>query len=161
MNRIDIKIGQKVTYIPIVGDPEIGIVKAFAVNPESVFVVYKCNNDWKDYKNYTGANTHIKDLYPNWITETLTLEQFKNLPDGEIFSTGLLPNSPEGIFMTNSGGELRWVAVKGYGNDWTVYTHWSYNSIEWIKSHGDKIHTEEYIRRCVYCTDEVFALWRK
>lgn len=90
----------------------------------------------------------------------MTLEEFNNIPRGEVFATGVLPNSPEGIFMTNDGGNLRWVAKKGWGNDWAVYCHWEHNSPEWIRDHGDKTHTEEYIRRCVPCTDEVFKLYR-
>lgn len=49
--------------------------------------------------------------------ENLTLKEFDSLPLGEVFATGVLPNSPEGIFMTNNGGELRWVAKKGWGHD--------------------------------------------
>jgi hypothetical protein len=90
----------------------------------------------------------------------IDLELFKLIPNGEIFATGFLPNSPEGIYMTSNGGLLRWVAIKGYGNDWTIYCHWDYQSIAYIKASGDKVHNEEYIKRCVSCTDEVFKLYR-
>ena len=43
----------------------------------------------------------------------LTEEKFKELPRGEIFATGILPNSNEGLFMTRDGGDLKWVAIKG------------------------------------------------
>jgi hypothetical protein len=90
----------------------------------------------------------------------LTKELFEQLPKGEVFATGFLPNSPEGIFMNRDGGILRWVAKNGWGNDWAVYCHWSDRSIDWIRDRGDKVLTEEYIRRCVPCTNEVFKLYR-
>jgi len=92
--------------------------------------------------------------------EKLTKERFDEIPAGEIFDTGILSNSPEGIFMTDDGGELKWVAKKGYGNDWAIYCHWSDHTIEWIRDHGDKVHTEEYIKKCVPCDDDVFKLYR-
>ena len=90
----------------------------------------------------------------------LTKENFDKTSKGEVFAFGVLPNSPEGLFMTNDGGELRWIAKKGYGNDWAIYCHWSYKSIDWIEKHGDKVCIEKYIKRCVPCTDEVFSLYR-
>lgn len=92
--------------------------------------------------------------------EELTEEKFKKLPHSGIFATGVLPNSPDGLFMTNSGGELRWIAKKGGGYDWAIYCHWdSWTEIE-IASNGDKVHNEHHIKRCVPCTDEVFKLYR-
>ena len=92
----------------------------------------------------------------------MTNEKFMNLPAGEIFATGVLPNSPEGIFITDShyGDSLGWVAVKGHADDWCVYSHWPEHSFEWIRKHGDKIHTEKYIKRCVPCDDKVFSKYR-
>ena len=90
----------------------------------------------------------------------LTKEIFDKLRDGEIFATGILPNSPEGLFMTSVGGELKWVAVKGYGNDWIIYCNWVYKSDEWIKRHGDKITSESNIKKCIQCDDEIFNLYR-
>jgi len=92
----------------------------------------------------------------------LTEEQFKVLPRGEIFATGVLPNSPEGLFMTRGGGELRWVAMKGNGyDDWAIYCHWATWTESEIASNGDKVTDDEHIQRCVPCTDEVFKLYRK
>ena len=87
-------------------------------------------------------------------------KEFDKLAPGEVFATGVQPNSPEGIFMTRDGGNLRWVAVKGYGNDWTIYCHWESNSVEYIKQSGDKLHNEQYIKLCVPCEEEVFKLYR-
>ena len=90
----------------------------------------------------------------------LTKTEFDKLSPGEIFAAGILPNSPEGIFMTRDGGDLRWVAVKGYGNDWTIYCHWDYNSVEYIKQSGDKLHNENHIKLCVPCEEDVYKLYR-
>ena len=94
------------------------------------------------------------------MSEILTKEKFDQILAGDVFATGVLPNSPEGIFMTNNGGELRWVAVKGYANDWAIYCNWAHQSIDWIRSYGDKVHSDSNIKRCVPCEDEVLKLYR-
>ena len=90
----------------------------------------------------------------------LILKEFNNLKDGEVFATGIQPNSLDGIYMTSEGGTLRWVALKGYGHDWTIYCHWGYSTVEWISRHGDKVNNELHIKRCVPCEDKVFKLYR-
>jgi len=90
----------------------------------------------------------------------LTEKEFNDLKSGETFATGVLPNSPEGLFMTRNGGELRWVGIKGYANDWSIYCHWVDNSVEWIKRHGDKVINEHHIKKCVPCDELVFKKYR-
>ena len=87
-------------------------------------------------------------------------EKFNEVQAGEIFATGVLPNSPEGIFMTRDGGNLKWVAKKGYANDWAVYCHWDYQSEEWIEKHGDKLHNKAHIQLCVPCDKEMMNKYR-
>lgn len=60
------KIGDKVTYTPEYGEYEKGIIKSFSDSGFIAFVVYKCDNDWKNYQNYTGASTNIEDLILGW-----------------------------------------------------------------------------------------------
>lgn len=93
----------------------------------------------------------------------LGLDDFKQYNCGAVISSGVLPNSPEGIYMTNNrlGDDLLWVAIKGYGNDWAIYCYWSENGIEFVKTNGDKIHSEEHIQKCVPCTEEVYNLYRR
>ena len=55
--------GDKVTYIPT---GEIGIVKFPSTEEGKVFVVYKCREDWENYKNYTGVSTPITSLKLGW-----------------------------------------------------------------------------------------------
>lgn len=57
-------IGDFVEYIPPYSKKvEKGRVKGFH-SPDSthVFVVYHCNNDWDNYKDYTAASTPVRDL---------------------------------------------------------------------------------------------------
>jgi len=79
-----------------------------------------------------------------------------------MFAIGVLPNTPEGIYMTDSryGYMMTWVAKKGHADDWAVYCYWYTQDVEWVKQHGDKIHTEKYIRRCVPCDDLMFSKYR-
>jgi len=89
-----------------------------------------------------------------------TLEELHLLPPNEIFATGTILDNENGLFMTGSNKELRWVAVTGAIGDWAVYCHFVENSVEWIKNQGDKVYNERNIRRCVPCTDEAFAYYR-
>jgi len=94
------------------------------------------------------------------IYSMLTKKEFDEIQRGEVFRTGVLPNDPSGIFMTRDGGMLRWVAKKGWANDWVIYCHWDYHDEEWIEQHGDKVTAEYHIKKCVPCDDEVFKLYR-
>lgn len=64
------KVGQKVHYVGGIGEPENGIVKApHPDNPRCIFVVYKCGNNWKDFRNYTSALTALEDLREGWVDQ--------------------------------------------------------------------------------------------
>lgn len=60
--------GDKVRYSPesFDGGSENGIVKSVAENG-TVFVVYKCADNWDDYENYTGQGTDPDDLRHGWV----------------------------------------------------------------------------------------------
>lgn len=58
--------GNRVTYITLHGEYEIGIIKSVCDDPDFVFVVYKCNEDWDNYSDYTGVRTHISSLVKEW-----------------------------------------------------------------------------------------------
>jgi hypothetical protein len=66
MTEADIK--SWVTYVPFKGCDksqwEPGIVKSFNNDRKVAWVVYKCNNDWDHYENYTAACTNFSDLSP-------------------------------------------------------------------------------------------------
>jgi hypothetical protein len=64
------KVGDKVTYIRN-GKQEKGIVKSTPETDDmslegTVRVVYYCNNDWDNYRDYVAATTNIIDLKIGW-----------------------------------------------------------------------------------------------
>lgn len=60
-----IEPGMKVHYTSPYCTKDNGVVKS--VSEKYAFVVYHCNNDWDNYKDYTGACTNIEDLTIGWI----------------------------------------------------------------------------------------------
>ena len=65
----------------------------------------------------------------------LTVEVLDFLEPIQIFATGQTVDSPEGVNMSNSGKQLRWVAVRGTINDWTIYIHFAQYSIDFVKQY--------------------------
>ena len=63
-------IGDLVTYCPLHGPWENGIVKSNR-NDSVVAVVYRCDGNWEQYDNYTGEWTYIKDLRKGWIVQEI------------------------------------------------------------------------------------------
>lgn len=88
------------------------------------------------------------------------LEEYEKLPMG-VISTGLISNSPTGYFANTEGSSiLRFVVIKRI-EGWVVYFGEISRDIEWIKNHGDKSSTEEYIRNAFPCSDELFKLYAR
>jgi hypothetical protein len=99
---------------------------------------------------------------PKMEKEIITLREFNKIPDGEIFAKGILPNSPEGIYMTDNspGVNLKWLAIKGYANDFAIYCHWFYFTDEYVADHGQKMTSKENILKCLPCDEELIKLYR-
>lgn len=99
----------------------------------------------------------------------LSLEDFNRIPDGEVFAKGELPDDHNGINMVGTGRMLRWLAKKGYGNDWAIYCYWAkltitpYPPTDWsyIAKNGDKVKDIDNIKRCITVSDVVIQLYRK
>jgi len=53
-------IGKFVVYELIKNKLNIGRIKSW--NDEFIFVVYHCDGDWANYKDYTGCSTNPDDL---------------------------------------------------------------------------------------------------
>ena len=66
MKTQDIKTGIKVYYTSPTGTTENGIIKSFNDSKTTAWVVYKCNNEWDRYSEYTGQATIIEDLTLGW-----------------------------------------------------------------------------------------------
>lgn len=90
----------------------------------------------------------------------LTLQQLKDMPPNTVFARGEVEDSPDGVNMSNSGGILRWVAVRGGIWDWAIYCHYADRSWEFVKSQGDKIYGKTNIKKLVPCDDEAFKKYR-
>lgn len=54
-------VGEWVEYRGAGGEKERGRIKSW--NEEFVFVVYKCNNEWDRFQNFTGQATRHADLH--------------------------------------------------------------------------------------------------
>lgn len=94
-----------------------------------------------------------------------------------IFAKGEFLDSPEGCNIAGTGMITRWVAVRGGIYDWCIYCQNPHyiNSVDpgviavgyagvWdfekIAEEGDKIHSEENIRKLVLCSDKAFNMYR-
>jgi len=94
-----------------------------------------------------------------------------------IFAKGEFIDGPEECNMANTGKTVCWVAVRGDIYDWTIYSqnpHYidsddldvialGYGGVwDWekIRKVGDKIHSEQSIRKLVDCDDEALKMYR-
>lgn len=68
-----------------------------------------------------------------------TIENFEAAKPDEVIAIGLAFDNQYGLHMQGTGKKLRWVAVKGYGDDWTMYCGWDYQSEQSILAEGDKV----------------------
>lgn len=99
----------------------------------------------------------------------MNLKEFEQLPPNAIIARGETTNSPDGIYMvdSNKGRELKWIAKKGTGDDWAIYTYWKFHDgikIEttdiFILQHGEKVRDRKNISRLVPCEKEVLHRYR-
>ncbi len=92
--------------------------------------------------------------------DTLTLQQLKDMKPDTIFMSGETTDGPEGINMDNTGQSLKWVAVRGGIHDWAIYCDMAYKSEGEIRDMGNKVTSEENIKKLVPCDDEAFEMYR-
>ena len=93
------------------------------------------------------------------MNKILTIKKLKEMKPG-IFAQGITIDNPDGCNMSNSGKQLRWVAVRGDIHDWAIYCHYSDKDWEWIKRSGDKVCSKENIRKLVPCSKLAFEMYR-
>lgn len=71
MKTHNFEVGDKVTYVPDYGRSNKGIVKEIPEHTDdSVRVVYNCNDDWKNYKDYTSSLTNVRNLVKGWVSSS-------------------------------------------------------------------------------------------
>jgi hypothetical protein len=90
----------------------------------------------------------------------LTLEEFQKIPSGTDFDYGLAVDNYDSLNMAGSGRQLKWIAVKGWADDWCIYAHFAENDYGFVKEYGDKVMGEEHIMKLIPCDDFVFARYR-
>jgi hypothetical protein len=90
----------------------------------------------------------------------MTLQEFQEIPPGEVFRT-VITKYHTFERVDGEWPELMFICKKGYGYDgWAIYCHFPEKGVEWIKEHGDKVHSQSIIRSIFPCSDEVYALYR-
>lgn len=91
----------------------------------------------------------------------LTLDMFVRIPYGEIFATGYVcePRLARSE-KTGIAPLLRWVAVKGFTEDWAIYYGYSFFPINKVEAAGEKIQSKDIIQNLVPCDDETLAAYR-
>ena len=92
--------------------------------------------------------------------EVLTLNMLKEMEPRSIFATGTAFDTPRDININGSGRALRWVAVRGGIHDWAIYVNFSGSTQEYIRDCGDKICSEDNIKKLVKCDEEAFKMYR-
>lgn len=84
----------------------------------------------------------------------LDLETFNRTESDSVLATGVVTEP-----MLHERA-VRWIAVKGWGNDWAIYYHFEDRSLAYIREQGDKVTLENIIRNLVPCSQEVLSLYR-
>lgn len=92
--------------------------------------------------------------------DQLTVGDIESLEPGDIIKTGTVSDNPEGVNMNNSDKLLRYVAIRGQAPDWAIYIHLADFPVSFIARGGDKVISENNIRKLVPCTDEAYAKYR-
>lgn len=90
----------------------------------------------------------------------LSEKTLKMYSPGQIFASGQIVDSNEGITIFGSGKQLRWVAVKGMIDDWSIYVHFSQYNDEFVKNYGMKVIQEENIKKLIECDEYSFKAYR-
>ena len=91
---------------------------------------------------------------------TLTMNMLNCIPPLTIIATGLSIDGPEGINLTNSKKELRWVLKLGGFKDWVIYVGPANNTIEEIERNGDKIGSPYNLAKLIDFSPEVEQRYR-
>lgn len=84
----------------------------------------------------------------------LTSKQFDEADHNSVLGTGVVTD-PE--LYENP---VRWVAVKGWGNDWAIYYNLEHHSVGQVKGNGDKVTSANLIQNLMPCEVEVLEKYR-
>ena len=84
----------------------------------------------------------------------LDLKTFEKCDHNMVLATGVVTEPSLHI------DPIRWVAVKGWGEDWAIYYHFEVSSLGLVREQGDKITSANLIQNLVPCTQEVLDKYR-
>lgn len=91
----------------------------------------------------------------------LDMDLFSKIPPGTTFARGIAKDSLGEINLSHSGMDVKWVAVKGYAEDWCIYVHLAdEHTFEDIEKNGDKLVLETNIQRLIPCRADVMKRYR-
>lgn len=84
------------------------------------------------------------------------LEEYDKLPNGCIFRTGMISNTPSGIFMTRDDTIplLKFVLVKENEHFWSGFLGMPGHSDDYLLKHGDRIPFLQ-IKKVLHCSEEI------
>lgn len=104
-----LKVGQKVHYQPDhykeTGEYENGIVKEIPEHsPDSARVVYNCNGNWDNYRDYTSAMTNGRDLNKGWVMKKYCITVSRIVPE-EALSYKDAEDNPSGMYYETALSE--------------------------------------------------------
>lgn len=85
--------------------------------------------------------------------KNLNLTQLKAFKPDAIIAHGEARNEPHGLYMSSEpsyqGRELIWIAVKHDNDRWACYTSWADKSLLEVLKSGDKVTSENHIKRLI------------
>lgn len=84
----------------------------------------------------------------------LDLKTFEKCEHNMVLATGVVTEP------SLYSDPIRWVAVKGWGDDWAIYYHKAIYEIVLVREQGDKINEANLIQNLVPCTQEVLDKYR-
>lgn len=91
----------------------------------------------------------------------LTLKKLKEMEPHAVIAQGTVSDNSVGINMANSGRLLKWLALRGEIEDWCIYCYFDDEADwEYVQSNGDKVHSEDNIKKLVPCDQEAFGMYR-
>ena len=89
-----------------------------------------------------------------------SMADFEKIPANGIIRKGMTTNSPQGLYMTDGGGLLKWVAKKGMANDWAMYCEYMDKDYDYVLKHGQKVYDKNNIMNVFPVEEDVFKLYR-
>lgn len=92
----------------------------------------------------------------------LTLQKLKEMEPFETFMSGDTIDNHTGCNMTGTSKILTYVACRGQIHDWAIYCQYKDEgwSLQRIHDEGEKVTSEEHIKRLVPCDKQAFEMYR-